>query len=614
MHHANAVDAHHSPGHRVESRSNTIAYPANAVLTSKELADILHRNHKDPLVWLAGWMLRLEQMNDIYGKCYDLPVDEFLPKFFETVRVDVSIDDSALECIPTSGPVVVVANHPLGAIDGLAILMAVRRRRPDAKIIGNSMLQRVKPFAEALIRVDPFEQDGVSGENLSGIRQTLRHVQQGNALIVFPAGEVSSKLVKGLGPVDRQWDESIMKIIQRTNAEVVPAFISGRNSSLFYAAGRVHPRLRTVLLPTELLRKRDSSISISLASPISRAIVKSASDPAVLGRFLRSAVYLQSPAISGGAAAGASHDVRSTPVAEEVSSESVAKEIASLEGNRLLSQGDFDVFLMQGDSAPNILHEIGRLREITFSQVGEGTGTALDIDSYDRQYEHLVLWHRPSMCIAGAYRLGHGGRIMSEHGISGMYSASLFHFDHTAQTIMRGALELGRSFVRSEFQRQRLPLHLLWRGILTYLIGHPELNTIVGCVSMSDRYRDVSKEIIGTFFMRRAETSSMYGHVHPRTPFRAKLPGIEIDDLLHPINDDLRLLDKLIAHIEPDGSGCPILLKKYAQQNGQIVAFNVDAAFSNALDGFMVLSLSELSEELRCQANEQVQFTPACAP
>lgn len=604
MQHSNVLAGLHSRGPGFQGQSNNIDHPAaNALLTSKELAGLLNRNHKDPLVWLAGWMLRLEEMNDIYGKCCDLPVDEFLPKFFETMRVDVSIDDSALDYIPTSGPVVVVANHPLGAIDGLAILMAVRRRRPDAKIIGNSMLQRVKPFAEALIRVDPFEQDGVSGENLNGIRQTLRHVQQGNALIVFPAGEVSSKLVKGLGPVDRRWDESIMKIIQRTSAEVVPAFISGRNSSLFYAAGRIHPRLRTVLLPTELLRKRDSSISISFASPVSRAIVKSASDPATLGRFLRSSVYLQSPVISGGSAAGASHDVRSTPVAEEVSSEFIANEIASLEGSRMLSQGDFDVYLICSDQAPKILHEIGRLREITFRHVGEGTGTALDIDAYDRHYEHLVLWHRPSKCIAGSYRLGHGGRIMATHGIKGMYSASLFYFDDTSRATMKGCLELGRSFVRPEFQRQRLPLHLLWRGILTYIISHPELEAIVGCVSVSDRYRDVSKEIIRAFFTRRAASSPLFGHVKPRSPFKSRLPGIEIDDLMQPINDDMRLLDKLIAHIEPDGSSCPILLKKYAQQNAQIVAFNVDAAFSNALDGFMVLPLSELSEDIRGMAS-----------
>lgn len=608
MHHANAVADLHSRGPGSQGQSNNIAYPANAILTSKELADILNRSHKDPLVWLAGWMLRLEEMNDIYGKCCDLPVDEFLPKFFETVRVDVSIDDSALECIPTSGPVVVVANHPLGAIDGLAILMAVRRRRPDAKIIGNSMLQRVKPFAEALIRVDPFEQDGVSGENLSGIRQTLRHVQQGNALIVFPAGEVSSKLVKGLGPVDRQWDESIMKIIQRTSAEVVPAFISGRNSSLFYAAGRIHPRLRTVLLPTELLRKRDSSISISFASPVSRAIVKSASDPAMLGRFLRSSVYMQSPAISGGAAAGASHDVRSTPVAEEVSSEFIANEIASLEGSRMLSQGDFDVYLMRSDQAPMILHEIGRLREITFRAVGEGTGTSLDIDTFDRSYEHLVLWHRPSRQIVGSYRLGHGGKLINQHGVKGLYSSTLFDFDAHAIAGLRTSLELGRSFVRAEFQRQRLPLHLLWRGIIAYVANHPELTSIVGCVSTSNTYSDLSKELIRRFFTRRARSEAFQGHVRAQRPFVPNIPGIDVDGLLAPLNDDVRLLDKLVSHIEPDGRGCPILIKKYAQQNGQIVEFNVDSAFSNTLDGFMVLSLSVLSEELRAFVAEPTQL------
>lgn len=605
MQQVNAVRDFDILGKNAELSSPARAFPQNEVLSSRELAEILHRHPNNPLVTFAGWTLRLDEINDIYGHCSHLAVDDFLPKLFDTLRIDVQTVDSALERIPEQGPVVIVANHPLGALDGVALLWAVRQRRPDAKIMGNFVLQRVKPLAEALISVNPFDTNGVTSENLGGIRQTLRHIQNGGALVVFPAGEVSATLVKGLGPVDRRWDDSVMKIIQRTNAEVIPAYIGGRNSSLFYAAGKIHPRLRTVLLPSELLRKRDSSIAISFAKPVSRRIIESLPDPAALGRFLRSTVYLQSPTISGNVGVGEPDNEGFPAVAEGVCAESIAKEIDGLGGCRLLSQGDFDVFLMQRDSAPNILHEIGRLREITFRQVGEGTGTALDIDLYDRHYEHLILWHRPSQSIAGSYRLGHGGRIIAEYGIDGLYSSTLFSFDETAQSMMKTCLELGRSFVRQEFQRQRLPLHLLWRGILTYVFLHPELNAIVGCVSVSDRYRDVSKELIRSFFMRRAQESPFAQHIRPRSPFKANLPGIDVNDLLRPVNDDMRLLDKLIAHIEPDGSCCPVLLKKYAQQNAQIVAFNVDANFTNVLDGFMVLSMQSISEELRGYAGEQ---------
>jgi putative hemolysin len=588
--------------------------PTKGLLTHQELAAALGRKPIDPVVHMARWVLRLDEINDIYARCAHLDLESFTDQLFKILNVRLDVNEESLALIPDSGPVVVVANHPLGALDGVGLLGAVLRRRKDVRIMTNYVLQRIEPLREVLIDVDPFNTPTSVSANIGGFRKALHHLNQGGVLVVFPAGEVSSTLVNGLGPVDRPWSETISKIIQRTSAEVVPAFITGRNSSLFYAAGKIHPRLRTALLPSELLRQRNGLMSITFGAPIHRGIIQASSSAQDLGRFLRTIVYLKSPALLKRSADASMPKVVLPAVAGTVSCEAIETEIDQLDSCRLLTQGDFDVFLMQRDTAPNILHEIGRLREITFRHVGEGTGTALDIDAYDRHYEHLVLWHRPSKCIAGSYRLGHGGRIMEKHGISGMYSASLFHFDDTARAMMRSCLELGRSFVRPEFQRQRLPLHLLWRGILTYIISHPELEAIVGCVSVSDRYRDVSKEIIRAFFMRRAATSSLYGHVQPRAPFKADLPGIEIDDLMHPINDDMRLLDKLIAHIEPDGSSCPILLKKYAQQNAQMVAFNVDAAFSNALDGFMVLSLSELSEEIRGLAREQSATTSVVAP
>lgn len=599
MQQARTADVFTSIDNSVHHPVDTTLESSNTVISHAELACMMRRSASDPLVSLARKTLRLDEINAIYGLCAHLSLDEFLPELFRLLGVTICITPNEIERIPGKGPVVITANHPFGALDGVALIYAVRQRRPDAKIMGNYLLHRVKPLAEALISVDPFDTVGSASENISGIRKTLRHVKDGGALIVFPAGEVSPKLVRGLGPVDRPWDESVVKIIQRTRADVVPAYIAGRNSSLFYVLGKIHPRLRTALLPSELLGKRNTEVRITIGHPLQREVIHAGMQPAALAGFLRSMVYVQSPAISSKKPDASSLNHTQAPITGGVDADAIEHEIEELQQSCVVSQGEFDVVLMKQDTAPNVLHEIGRLREITFRGVGEGTGTALDIDEFDRRYEHLILWHRPTRQIVGSYRLGHGGALICRYGISGMYSSTLFDFDERAISELTRSLELGRSFIRPEFQRQRLPLHLLWRGILAYASAHPELTSIVGCVSISDRYRDVSKELMRRFFTMKAGASVFSGHVRARMPFVPDLPGINIIDLLEPLNNDVRLLDRLIAQIEPNGIGVPVLLKKYAQQKAQIIEFNVDTAFSNALDGFMVLSLSELSEELR---------------
>ncbi len=611
MQHADTVEVFTSIDNSVHHQVGTTLASSNTVISHAELAGIMRRSASDPLVTLARKTLRLDEINAIYGRCAHLSIDEFLPELFRLLGVTVCITPNEIERIPEKGPVVITANHPFGALDGVSLIWAVRQRRPDAKVMGNYLLQRITPLAESLISVDPFDTAGSASENISGIRKTLRHVKDGGALIVFPAGEVSPKLVSGLGPVDRPWDESVIKIIQRTRADVVPAYIAGRNSSLFYALGKIHPRLRTALLPSELLGKRNTEVRITMGHPLDRAVIHAEMQPAELAGFLRSMVYVQSPAISSQKPDVSSLPDNRAPVTGGVDADAIEREIEELRHSCVVSQGEFDVVLMKQDTAPNVLHEIGRLREITFRGVGEGTGTALDIDEFDRHYEHLVLWHRPSRQIVGSYRLGHGGALISRYGIGGMYSSTLFDFDNRAISELTRSLELGRSFVRPEFQRQRLPLHLLWRGIIAYVSAHPELTSIVGCVSISDSYRDVSKELMRRFFTMRADASVYCGHVRARMPFVPDLPGINVSDLLGPLHSNVRLLDRLIARIEPNGIGVPVLLKKYAQQNAQIIEFNVDTAFSNALDGFMVLSLSELSEELRIYAEEHTGLVVA---
>lgn len=558
----------------------------------------------NPLLSVAWNALSLDRINDLYSAVAHLRTDEFLEEFFSTMNIDRRFDPMELDRIPDHGPVVIVSNHPFGAVDGLALLSLARKRRPDVCVMANGILSMVEPLSDVVISVDPFRRVSSQGANASGIRQCMRHLTQGGALIVFPAGEVSAPQGSKEEPLDKPWDISVMKLIQRTRAAVVPVFIPGRNSEIFYRVGKIHPRLRTAWLPRELLKRRNSSITVTVGRPVDRQILARLADPEELGRYLRAHVY----ALSG--LSNRSHHQPLWPtsaqhdIVEAIDPRTVASEMALHSSRRLLEQGGFELYLLPGDSSPAVLHEIGRLREITFRDVGEGTGSSIDIDSFDRHYEHLVLWHPESSMIVGAYRLGHGARCIQQKGVAGLYITTLFSIDKEGQTLLRSSLELGRSFVRKEFQRHRLPLFLLWRGILQYVSQNPEIRTIIGPVSISADYSDVSKILMIEFFQHQAQSSAFSGHVQPvhrySSPSKATL---DLNGLLAPVGGDLRLLDRVIGQLESSLRSTPVLIRKYCAQNARIVAFNVDPNFSNTLDGFMVLDVSEIRGELEEMTN-----------
>ena len=564
------------------------------LLTQSALADLVGMHPWNPVVPVLASALRLRRLNALYGSIAAMSDRPFLEAFFAQTKIDVSIGGVGVDDIPAEGPVVIVANHPFGAVDGLALLWAVQRVRPDVRVMANRMLGLVTPLRDRWIEVDPLHTAAAPAANTRGFRECMRHLLDGRALIVFPAGEVSAFHDGPSEPVDKAWDPSVMKLIQRVKATIVPVHIPGRNSSMFYRLGDIHPRLRTVALPSELLKKIGTTTTLTFGRAIPWSDLAAVSDPVVLGKHLRSRVY----ALCHGTAQRPPEQ-HLPAVAAAVSASVVAAEIDRHRDALLCGQGDFEVYLIAGDTAPAVLHEIGRRREITFRTVGEGTGTALDIDAIDRWYEHLVLWHRPTAQIAGAYRLGHGGRITQHHGMDALYTTTLFMFDAQARELLTSSLELGRSFVMPDFQRQRLPLFLLWQGILIYTDRHPELQRIIGPVSISADYSLVSKCCIATFFHRQSTGSPFAGHVAARCPLPASIPGIDLDALLEPVGNDIRALDRLIRALEVNELGVPVLVRKYAQQNATIVAFSEDQAFSNALDGFMSLSVGDIPEQLR---------------
>lgn len=285
------------------------------------------------------------------------------------------------------------------------------------------------------------------------------------------------------------------------------------------------------------------------------------------------------------------------PIAPPGDTQGIAQEVASLPPDQMLvKQGDFAVYLAQKAQIPRTMLEIGRLRELTFREVGEGTGLARDLDGYDEYYWHLFIWDHQLHCIAGGYRIGAGDTIFRDKGIDGFYVSSLFKIDEGFGSVLSQSAELGRSFVLSEYQKKRLPLFLLWKGILFFLMNHPSCRYLIGPVSISKFYSDLSKSLIVAFVKERYYDEENARFITPRKPFTVPLRDINLETALKDL-PDIDALENFLEHIEPHYFRLPVLLKQYVRQNARFIGFNLDPAFSNALDGLMLLDLLNIRAE-----------------
>lgn len=262
----------------------------------------------------------------------------------------------------------------------------------------------------------------------------------------------------------------------------------------------------------------------------------------------------------------------------------------------LVTQGGFSVYMAKADQIPNALQEIGRLREITFREVGEGTGQARDLDEYDAYYWQLFIWDIAARCIVGGYRIGAGDIIYTERGIKGFYISSLFMIDEAFGDVLKQSLELGRSYVISEYQKKRLPLFLLWKGILFFLMRHPSCRYLIGPVSISKFYSDLSKSVIVAFVKERYYDEQHARFITPRKPFTVPLRDVNLEATLKEIKD-IDALENFLEHIEPHYFRLPVLLKQYIHQNARFIGFNLDPNFNDALDGLMLLDLKNVRME-----------------
>jgi putative hemolysin len=521
-----------------------------------------------------SWAVALETYRELYAQALKAPGEAFPARALRALDITVDVARTDLLSVPMSGPLVVAANHPHGMLDGLLLADVVQRKRLDVRILTNHVLAQLPELEDLCFFVDPFNRRDAASRSRAGLRAAMRWLMDGHALIVFPSGGVAAEDQPGVTtPVDGAWHDTFSRLAGRVNAPVVPAFIEGRNSAWFYRAGCLHPLLRTLLLPRELLRKRGSIVRVRLAPPV----------------FLPRDVASHS-----GRAATAL--VRRTVERLASRTHTLEAEVAALGAEeRLVANGPFEVFCARADQIPTVLGEIGRLREVTFRAVGEGTGRAIDLDRFDGHYLHLFVWHRERREVIGAYRLGLTDEIAASKGISGLYTSTLFRYDTTLLNRLPPAIELGRSFVREEYQRSSNALLLLWKGIAAFVSRSKRYRVLFGPVSISSRYGDMSQHLLRAFLTHnfyQRELGALVDARHP--PASGPLPaGIDPK-----VISSVQGVDTLLSCLESDGKGIPVLLRQYLRLNAKLLGFNVDPAFGNALDALMMVDLADVDRAI----------------
>jgi putative hemolysin len=543
-------------------------------------------------------VFKLDKINEIYSNHYKKPAVDFIENVLNDTRITYILSNHDKLKIPSQGPFIIVANHPYGGLDGMILLHALLKIRPDLKVMGNFLLQRLEPIANHVIAVNPFEEQFGKKQNISGIKQCIGHIESGHPVVIFPAGEVSSYQQNFNGITDKKWNKSIIKLMMNAKVPIVPVYFHGNNSPMFHWLGMIHPILRTVKIPSELLNKKNKTIVMRIGTPVQISEQKMFPDISKFGRYLRAKTY----------ALGTTTDVsnffkyRTSSHIEEIiqpiSRNLLVQDIMNIPKKfELFRYKNFRVFCTPAVFIPNIIYEIARLREITFREIGEGTNSSYDMDEFDLYYQHLFIWNDETKSVIGGYRAGLGKDIISQFGIKGFYTRTLFKMDRRIIPLLINSIELGRSFIIREYQKKPFSLFLLWKGILYFLLNNNEYRYLVGPVSISDNFSIMSQNLIVDFIKQNYFHHNLSNLIKPRKPFIAAHSNSDTDFLNEELSS-INQLDSIIRDIEITGNSIPVLLKKYLKIGGKIACFNVDPAFNNSLDGFLFLDLADVPKDI----------------
>jgi putative hemolysin len=557
--------------------------------TTRKQANVISR-----LAEAAGWkrvLLPQRRLQRLYESSQRLQGANIFEALLRALDVSYSVSPRGMELIPNAGAAVVVANHPFGMLDGILLGALLLRVRSDAKLVANQLLAGIPDMGQHCIYVDNMGGDDQLSVNTRGLRQAIRHLRKGGLVAFFPAGEVAHWSMRTMSISDAQWNDSAARLAEMTGAPIIPVSIQGANSLGFQLSGLIHPKLRTLQLPHELLNKRGQHVEVIVSPSVKAEKLRAPGDPETATSMLQWSTQMLSlaPACSR-------WQLRlprpTKPVTRETDAGLIERELLALTpASHLCQQSEFDVYEFSAGQAPNVVREIGRLREISFRQIGEGTGRSVDLDPFDDYYSHLALWHRERRQIAGSYRLGNVRDILARFGPGGLYTSTLFRYQPSFFTSIDGAMELGRSFVRPEYQRHYLPLLMLWKGIGAYLVRSCSTPVLFGAVSVSDGYSPASRELIAVFLRAQMAPANLVGKVESKSPFRrtGRCAGVREQGFTRTLT--LADVSERVASWETDRKDVPILVKHYLKLGGKTLALAVDHKFSNSLDALIMVDL-----------------------
>lgn len=542
---------------------------------------------KNSFTFLAKKLMYQDEINNFLSRYESYEGLDFIEATLEYFNFSYSVSNKAKRNIPSSGRVVIIANHPLGALDALSLISLVKEVRRDVKVVANDVLMQIPQLKSLLIPVDNISKASTREQ----IKNIYAALENDEAVIIFPAGEVSRARVTGIK--DTAWQNGFLRFAKKTNSPILPVFIEAKNSPLFYTMSALNKSLSTLFLVREMFLQRAKGVSFKIGELIPfKNIQRVGLEEKVLVNLLKKHLYKISKDKKAIFAT-------QTSIAHPENRQLIKQELkeATLLGS---TTDNKKIYLYEYQNGSVLMKELGRLREYTFRKVEEGTGLKRDTDSYDKYYKHIVLWDEDALEVVGSYRIGESAFIKKYFENEGFYSHSLFTYDTTFEKYLNNSIELGRSFVQPRYWGSRA-LDYLWQGIGAYLSANPHVRYMFGPVSLSDLYPKIAKNILITFYQLYFAPKEQLVNAKDKF-FMSKLEKEEALGFFCG-NDyvlDFKILKEQLSHM---GLSVPTLYKQYTElcEEGGIefVDFNVDKDFANCVDSFIVVDIEKIKEAKR---------------
>lgn len=533
--------------------------------------------------------LRLNEINMFLEKNGSLRGIDFIDELFEYLDFSYIISKKERDRIPSEGRLIIISNHPLGGLDGLALLKLVSEVRKDVRIVVNDVLTHITNLSDHFLPVNVFNSE-LQRENYLKIGMALKNEE---AVIIFPAGEVS-RLTPG-GVKDGKWNKGVLTFANKYRADILPVHISARNSVLFYLFSLIHKRASVFLLPAQLFNKRGRNILVRIGELISPSTIFNSIDTSKMQlKLLRKHLYR-----IGQNKPGIYRTEKS--IIQPPDHKAVVKQLAASHLLITLYDGK-ELRLVNGDNSTAVIKELARLREITFRKIGEGTGRKLDNDISDNYYSHLVLWDPAGQDIIGAYRMGDCRKIIENHGIGNLYTGTLFNFSDDFIPLLNETAELGRSFIRSRYWNTNA-LDYLWQGLGAWLSLNPHVRYLMGGVSLSGAYPPEAAALIICYFRKWYSADGELAVSKNRYLLSSEL-NREISSILNAADaaSDWQILK---SKLQQFNLSVPPLFRQYTnlcEPDGvRFLDFGIDPDFGNCIDGFILIDLTRMKPEKRAR-------------